>query len=140
MLSLSSEDYFLEEVDSHIQANLEDAVVQEALKNGVDLREYSQDVEAELKKAENLCINDYIRESQNIANLHHQIVDCDGILERMENMLLSFQSDLGNISNEILSLQQQSVEMNIKLKNRQAVRGELSQFVDDMIVPEEMIL
>ena len=28
MLSLSSEDYFLEEVDSHIQANLEDEVVQ----------------------------------------------------------------------------------------------------------------
>ena len=140
MLSLSSEDYFLEEVDSHIQANLEDAVVQEALKNGVDLREYSQEVEEELKTAENQCINDYIRESQNIAALHHQIVDCDQILERMENMLLTFQSDLGSISNEILSLQQQSVQMNIKLKNRQAVRGELTQFVDDMIVPEEMIL
>ena len=140
MLSLSNEDYFLEEVDSHIQANLEDAVVQEALKNGVDLREYSKNVEEELKKAENSCISDFIRESQNIATLHHEIVDCDQILERMENMLLTFQSDLGSISNEILSLQQQSVQMNVKLKNRQAIRGELSQFVDDMIVPEEMIL
>ena len=89
MLSLSSEDYFLEEVDSHIQANLEDAVVQEALKNGVDLREYSKNVEEELKKAENSCINDFIRESQNIATLHHEIVECDQILERMENMLIS---------------------------------------------------
>ena len=128
------------EVDSHIQANLEDAVVQEALKNGVDLREYSKNVEDELKKAENSCINDFIRESQNIATLHHEIVECDQILERMENMLLSFQSDLGSISNEILSLQQQSVQMNVKLKNRQAIRGELSQFVDDMIIPEDMIL
>jgi hypothetical protein len=35
MFSLSSsEDYFLEEADSHIQANLEDAVVQQALKSG----------------------------------------------------------------------------------------------------------
>lgn len=140
MLSLSSEDYFLEEVDSHIQANLEDAVVQEALKNGVDLREYSRQVEEELKKAENSCIGDFIGESQNIASLHHQIVECDQILERMENMLKSFQTDLGSISNEILSLQQQSVQMNIKLKNRQSIRGELSQFVDDMIIPEEMIL
>ena len=140
MLSLSSEDYFLEEVDSHIQANLEDVVVQEALKNGVDLREYSQQVEEELKKAENSCINDFIRESQNIAALHHQIVDCDQILERMENMLITFQSDLGSISNEILSLQQQSVQMNVKLRNRQAIRGELSQFVDDMIIPEDMVL
>ena len=46
----------------------------------------------------------------------------------------------GSISNEILSLQQQSVQMNVKLQNRQAIRGELSQFVDDMIIPEDMIL
>ena len=38
MFSLSSsEDYFLEEADSNIQANLEDSVVQEALKSGKDI-------------------------------------------------------------------------------------------------------
>ena len=57
----------------------------------------------------------------------------------METMLLTFQSDLGSISTEILSLQQQSVQMNLKLKNRQAVKGELSQFVNDMVIPEGMI-
>ena len=167
MFSLSSsEDYFLEEADSNIQANLEDSVVQEALKSGeifqflpslsiyemhemnvkfisassgVDLREYSEQVEEELKAVENKSIQDYIRESQNIASLHNQIVNCDQILGRMENMLISFQSDLGSISTEILSLQQQSVQMNLKLKNRQSVRGELSQFVTDMVIPEKMI-
>ena len=58
----------------------------------------------------------------------------------MERMLLNFQSDLGSISSEILSLQQQSVHMNIKLKNRQSIRGDLTQFVDEMAVPEDMIL
>jgi hypothetical protein len=29
--------------------------------------------------------------------------------------------------------------MNVKLQNRQAIRGELSQYVDDMIIPEDMI-
>lgn len=139
MLSLSSEDYFLEEADSHIQANLEDAVVQEALRSGVDLREYSAQVETELRDVENRSIQDYIRESGNIASLHNQIVNCDQILERMEGMLLSFQSDLGSISSEILALQRQSVQMNLKLRNRQAVRGELSQFVTDMVIPEAMI-
>jgi hypothetical protein len=57
----------------------------------------------------------------------------------MENMLVTFQSDLGSISTEILSLQQQSVQMNLKLVNRQAVRGELSQFVGDMVISEKMI-
>ena len=40
---------FLEEVDHGIQANLGDSVVQEALKSGVDLREYSADIEAKLR-------------------------------------------------------------------------------------------
>jgi hypothetical protein len=46
---MSSEDYFLEEADSHIQANLEDSVVKEALKSGVDLREYSAQVNVHLE-------------------------------------------------------------------------------------------
>jgi hypothetical protein len=33
----------------------------------------------------------------------------------MEGLLTSFQADLGSISSEILSLQQQSVEMNLRL-------------------------
>ena len=39
----------------------------------------------------------------------------------MENMLLGFQADLGSISSEISSLQQDSIKMNIKLKNRQVL-------------------
>lgn len=54
-------------------------------------------------------------------------------------MLDGFQKNLGSISSEIQLLQQQSVNMNVKLKNRQAVRAELSQFIDEMVVPEAMI-
>lgn len=54
-------------------------------------------------------------------------------------MLTGFQDDLGSISHEIQSLQEQSIVMNLKLKNRQSVRGELSQFVDEMVVSEAMI-
>ena len=54
-------------------------------------------------------------------------------------MLSGFQSDLGSLSAEIQTLQEQSIAMNVKLKNRQAVRGELSQFVDEMAVPDSMI-
>lgn len=37
----------------------------------------------------------------------------------MEQMLNGFQGDLSSISNEIQTLQEQSIAMNIKLKNRQ---------------------
>ncbi|KAM3846362.1 vacuolar protein sorting-associated protein 52 homolog isoform 3-T3 [Vipera latastei] len=138
-LDLTSEEFILDEVDIHIQANLEDALVQEALKTGVDLRQYSKQVEQELQQIENASIKDYIKESKNIASLHTQITACDAVLERMEAMLSSFQSDLSSISCEIQTLQEQSVAMNVRLRNRQAVRGRLSQLVDELVVPNVMI-
>jgi len=41
------------------------------------------------------------------------------VVQRMEEMLSKFQSDLGSISSEIQCLQDQSNSMSIKLKNRQ---------------------
>ncbi|XP_052440424.1 vacuolar protein sorting-associated protein 52 homolog isoform X1 [Carassius gibelio] len=138
-LDITTDEFILDEVDTHIQANLEDDLVKEALKTGVDLRQYSKQVETELQHIEQASIKDYIKESQNIASLHNQITACDSILERMEGMLSSFQSDLSSISSEIQTLQQQSVSMNLRLKNRQAVRSHLSQLVDELVVPSTMI-
>uniref|UniRef100_A0A9J8CS08 Vacuolar protein sorting-associated protein 52 homolog n=1 Tax=Cyprinus carpio carpio TaxID=630221 RepID=A0A9J8CS08_CYPCA len=138
-LDLTTDEFILDEVDIHIQANLEDDLVKEALRTGVDLRQYSKQVETELQRIEQASIKDYIKESQNIASLHNQITACDSILERMEGMLSSFQSDLSSISSEIQTLQQQSVSMNLRLKNRQAVRSQLSQLVDELVVPSTMI-
>lgn len=70
---------------------LDDKEIQEILKTGTDLRQYSKQIEKEFKEVENKSIEDYIKESQNIANLHNQIGNCDTILERMESMLLNFQ-------------------------------------------------
>uniref|UniRef100_A0A8C3H7A0 Vacuolar protein sorting-associated protein 52 homolog n=1 Tax=Chrysemys picta bellii TaxID=8478 RepID=A0A8C3H7A0_CHRPI len=131
---LTSDEFILDEVDIHIQANLEDSLVQEALKTGVDLRQYSKQVELELQHIEHASIRDYIKESKNITSLHNQITACDAILERMEQMLSSFQCDLSSISCEIQTLQEQSVAMNLRLKNRQAVRSQLSQLVDELVV------
>lgn len=59
--------------------------------------------------------------------------------QRMEQMLGAFQSDLSSISSEIRTLQEQSGAMNIRLRNRQAVRGKLGELVDGLIVPSALI-
>ncbi|XP_014476190.1 PREDICTED: vacuolar protein sorting-associated protein 52 homolog [Dinoponera quadriceps] len=125
--------------EEQLPQDLGDDVVQEVLKTGTDLRQYSRQIEKELKEVENKSIEDYIKESQNIASLHNQIAACDNILEKMESMLMSFQSDLGSISSEILSLQRKSVAMSQQLSNRQVIRGPLSQFIEDMTVAESLI-
>ncbi|KAG8512146.1 Vacuolar protein sorting-associated protein 52, partial [Galemys pyrenaicus] len=138
-LDITSDEFILDEVDVHIQANLEDELVKEALKTGVDLRHYSKQVELELQQIEQKSIRDYIQESENIASLHNQITACDAVLERMEQMLGAFQSDLSSISSEIRTLQEQSGAMNIRLRNRQAVRGKLGELVDGLVVPSVLV-
>lgn len=74
-----------------IDKNLEDIEIQEVLKNGTDLREYALQIDKSIKEAEKDSVADYLKESENISSLHSQIEDCDGILARMESMLLVFQ-------------------------------------------------
>jgi vacuolar protein sorting-associated protein 52 len=57
----------------------------------------------------------------------------------INNFSLPFQDVLSNISTEITTLQKKSVHMSIQLTNRQSVRAQLSQFIEDMAIPEEMI-
>ncbi|XP_016074210.1 PREDICTED: vacuolar protein sorting-associated protein 52 homolog isoform X4 [Miniopterus natalensis] len=57
----------------------------------------------------------------------------------MEQMLGAFQSDLSSISSEIRTLQEQSGAMNIRLRNRQAVRGKLGELVDGLVVPTALV-
>ncbi|XP_024872345.1 vacuolar protein sorting-associated protein 52 homolog [Temnothorax curvispinosus] len=125
--------------EEQLPQDLGDDVVQEVLKTGTDLRQYSRQIEKELKEVENKSIQDYIKESENIAKLHNQIAACDNILEKMESMLMNFQTVLGSISSEIVYLQRKSVAMSQQLSNRQIIRGPLSQFIEDMTVSDALI-
>ncbi|XP_055382614.1 vacuolar protein sorting-associated protein 52 homolog [Condylostylus longicornis] len=118
---------------------LENSEVQEILKTGTELRQYAREIEREFKNIENKSIDDYLKESENIASLHNQIGECDSILERMESMLQNFENVLSNISSEITTLQKRSVSMSVQLANRQSVKSQLSQFIEDMAVSDEMI-
>ncbi|XP_066154115.1 vacuolar protein sorting-associated protein 52 homolog [Euwallacea fornicatus] len=117
-----------------------DHVVQEILNTFTDLRDYSKEIENELFITKEETEKVYLEESRNIASLHVQIKSCDSILERMENMLVKFQNDLGSINKEIVTLQRKSISMSQELTNRQAIRGQLSQFIDDISVPETLII
>lgn len=50
-------------------------------------------------------IEDYLKEQGRIETLNSQLTNCDTVLQKMEKMLESFQSNLGDISEEIKNLQ-----------------------------------
>ena len=116
-----------------------DTAVQEALSKGTDLRQYALEVESALRSVERDSIQDYICESESLAGLHTQIRQCDTVLDSMESMLRGFQGDLSSISAQIKYLQDESLAMNVKLRNRKAAEAELSSFIQQIVVTPDLI-
>ncbi|KAH9547824.1 hypothetical protein CY35_11G056300 [Sphagnum magellanicum] len=126
-----------------LQEELENLQGQQMIANilgqGSQLREYACDVEEKLRQVELESIQDYMKESDNLVSLHAKIRECDTILTHMESLLGGFQADLGSISSEIKNLQEQSMSMGIKLRNRKVAEVRLARFVEEMVVPPNMI-
>jgi hypothetical protein len=74
-----------------------------------------------------------------MAELHGEIKACDGILANMETLLGGFKNELGNIGNEIQTLQDQSNKMGIQLRNRLSTQNQMSAVIDGALVSPELI-
>jgi len=137
----SLDDDVLEALDDEFDVDdfRADTAVQEALSKGTDLRQYALEVEAALRSVERDSIQDYIGESESLAGLHTQIRSCDSVLDSMESMLRGFQGDLSSISAQIKYLQDESLSMNVKLRNRKAAEVQLSSFIQNIVVPPDLI-
>ncbi|KAL5973974.1 Vacuolar protein sorting-associated protein 52 [Asimina triloba] len=164
----SSDEVSLEGLQQELEECRNDEVVANILAKGTKLREHTKGVENNVRQVELDSIQDYIKESDNLVSLHDQIRDCDGILSQMETLLSGFQeyefsfqnhhsaresvaekdlkpeedkagAEIGSISSEIKSLQEKSMDMGLKLKNRKVAESKLAKFVEDIIVPPRMV-
>ncbi|VUZ56105.1 unnamed protein product, partial [Hymenolepis diminuta] len=129
----------LSNIDNEETSILNGEISRSVLESDVDLRVYSKRVEEQLESLEASAIAAYVRMGPNVAGLHQKISACCKTLEHMETILANFHRDLGNISSDIQDLQIQSMNMQQRLQNRQVVRGELSQFLSDMVIPDTLI-
>jgi hypothetical protein len=128
------DDINFDQIDEDLAAFQEDDMVQQALSRGVDLQKYGRDLEKELKIAETESVAQYVDNNTEVLGLHKQMQDCDSVLARMQVLLLGFQDDLGGISEEIKHLQDESLSMSIKLKNRRAAEEKLHAFIDKCVL------
>mmetsp|Transcript_10512 Transcript_10512/g.23326 ORF Transcript_10512/g.23326 Transcript_10512/m.23326 type:complete len:663 (-) Transcript_10512:102-2090(-) len=110
-------------------------MVQQALHRGVDLDKYGKELERDLRQAEMESVIQYVENSVQVTDLHRKMQECDGVLARMEEMLHGFQADLGEISAEIKHLQNDSLSMSIRLKNRRAAEGMMRRFLESGSIP-----
>jgi vacuolar protein sorting-associated protein 52 len=141
MENLMEESYEInfDEIDDDLAAFQEDEKVKLALQRGVDLKKYGRELEQELKDGENELIIQHVKNNPQVVDLHKQMQECDAVLVRMQDMLQGFQGDLGGISEEIKHLQDESLSMNIKLKNRRGAEEKLNKFLQNAALSPEHI-
>jgi len=117
----------------------ESHLISHALDDGLDLRQFANELAEKLSDAESKTVRMFLDNSAEAVDLHLRVKKCDDILEKVEMMLEGFQGSLGDLSREIRHLQDQSSSMGVKLTNRKSIRQYLSQLVDELVVPEEMV-
>ncbi|KAL3668681.1 hypothetical protein V7S43_005977 [Phytophthora oleae] len=139
MSVVNLDDIDFDELDDYLELFQQDGVIKEALSKGVDLREYAQQIDQELRAAEAASVEQYVMKSTDIVELHDEVQDCDNLLAKMQEMLLGFQADLGGISDEIRHLQDESIGMNVKLKNRRETEEKLQTYLDQVAVAPSLV-
>eukprot|EP00235_Prasinoderma_singulare_P004107 CAMPEP_0119174948 /NCGR_PEP_ID=MMETSP1315-20130426/40305_1 /TAXON_ID=676789 /ORGANISM="Prasinoderma singularis, Strain RCC927" /LENGTH=325 /DNA_ID=CAMNT_0007168989 /DNA_START=161 /DNA_END=1135 /DNA_ORIENTATION=+ len=140
---ITSEEVSLEGLAEELERFGADEVVKNALEGGAAASEGAAGrvatLAASLHEAELASIQSYAAEGDNLMELLGQIKECDSVLAGMEEALGGFQSNLGAISTEIRSLQEQSVSLSVKLKNRKAAEAKLGELVEEIALPPELI-
>jgi len=116
-----------------------DPVVKDALERGVDLKVYSGQMTSELAAIETSAIEAYVSQAHGVACLDKEMAAVEGVLQNLQTMLQQFQNKLGGISSEIKTLQDESLSMNVQLKNRRAVHCQVDTFLDKVAVSEALI-
>jgi hypothetical protein len=133
----------LHELIQAAQANgssKDDDPVAAALELGVrETERVAEEVDKQLKVLEEESVGDYVQSYPSFEDLHREIQATDGVLERMERMLGSFQSDLSSISDEIRMLQGDSLAMNVKLRNRRSLQQLMSEYVSSVVVSPQLV-
>lgn len=137
--AVNLEEIDFDELDDYLELFQQDGVIKEALAKGVDLRQYARQMDQELRAAEAESVAQYVLRAEDIVALHDEVQQCDNVLARMQEMLLGFQADLGGISDEIRHLQDESIGMNVRLRNRRAAEEQLQRYLENVALAPSLV-
>ena len=110
-----------------------------ANESDLDIRTYTQNIKKELTKLEDQCLTDYMAVQNNVAQLYEELDRSGRVLDKIDTVVNNFQHTLTDISEEVSKLQQSSEAHNISLKNRRNLEETMHEYLECILLPEELI-
>lgn len=132
-------DQIYKEMEQDISQFANVPFVAEVLKNGIDLSNFSQQIDSELTEMEIKSTNDYLDQLKNSKFIVEDIRACDSTLSIIEELLKKFHGTLSQLSTDISTLQAKSHDITIKLQNRKNLEENLGTFAKNVTLSQEFI-
>ncbi|EGG21451.1 hypothetical protein DFA_01335 [Cavenderia fasciculata] len=128
------------------QYSQQEKILTNCFKKGIDLNEYSHQVETalvkydkEMKQLYQDIIPDYVNERESFALMYQTLKESRNILSGFEEMLIKNQQELSNISKEMRVLQDKSIDKNVKCSNRKSLVEKLNKVIDEITLPDDIV-
>ena len=125
----------------NIDALLTQDVISHAVESGrtLDLRDYRTEIAEDGQAALDAVVAACAAQAPALAAIVQQIRACDDTLGAVQSVLLDSETVVGGLGQSVVSLQGQSKETEVKLRNRAALARKLGVYVHSAIVDEALI-
>eukprot|EP00392_Amoebophrya_sp_AT5.2_P001298 g1300.t1 len=107
-------------------------------KDNVDIHASYASVSSELAAAEADMLAAFLENRQDFNALDREILDCDASLQQISSILSKFHDELLQVSDEIKTLQSESLSMTCVLRNKRQANKRLSGYVNGRILSQEL--
>ncbi|RKP10887.1 Sac2 family-domain-containing protein [Thamnocephalis sphaerospora] len=104
-----------------------------------DVRKHALEVAAELGALEETHAAKYLTQAPLALAVHEEVEHCLQLVDTMEETLQGFQTNLAEVSREIMHVQQSSSTMTLHIQNRKAAQQALDKSLLKLVVPPTLI-
>eukprot|EP00892_Ulva_mutabilis_P002761 jgi/Ulvmu1/12486/UM009_0139.1 len=103
------------------------------------LEQALESVQSQLRNVENVSIIAYIGEADPLIDLHGRIAQSSSLLQKVEGRLGHFDFELNGVNREIQTLEEDSDQLSIMLRNRIAAAEKLGAWLQNTTVPPALV-
>ena len=116
----------LEDIDSLAGLLDADDLIGSVLKQDVNLQSLLSRQEADLEMLVEGFVSQHCDEAENLCAMYTQITDCEDKLVEFEKGINEFLDRLTETADEVVGMQQETEELNLRVENRKRVKNEVT--------------
>ncbi|CUG93750.1 Hypothetical protein, putative [Bodo saltans] len=115
----------------------EQQLINKHLNSGVDLKVMLASQEKELRAVQELFIEQHCAQAENLCTLYNEVSECESKLLSFEEQIFAFQKTLTDTADDIVKMQEQTVDLVHRVANRKHVSNKINEVYNALNECEE---